>query len=420
MPPSSLRGTSRRAEAVGRHGDLRRAGRARRRSSSSGVNLRAAMVVDVRRRGHGQRSVAACRRSTSSAATMRSSTRLRSTRRTARESTRVNPEALREITGLTGGYTEVVRSAADLGPATARIADELNKQYTIGYSSSKPPDGSWRPLRVRVRTAAISCAPAAATSPSPPAEPFPLDDSIWSDIHWPPDCETQSQSRINRARSWRTRFSRRIDETAHSHLLASPHCRCHGRLIVILVMSVTGVLLTYERQLIAWSDSQYRSTVPAPGAQPAVRRDAAGDDPARSILTSTPTAVTVGSAARCAGHRRRAGSATLYVDAYSGALLGEGTQGMRRFMSETRAWHRWLAVEGEGTARSPAPSPAGPTSSSSSSSSRASISGSRASGPGSTSAPSCCSAAGHAARRATSTGTTSSASGRRCRSSSSC
>jgi len=69
-----------------------------------------------------------------------------------RESTRVNPEALRDITSLTGGCTEVVKSAADLGPATARIADELNKQYTIGYSSSKPPDGSWRPLRVRVRT----------------------------------------------------------------------------------------------------------------------------------------------------------------------------------------------------------------------------------------------------------------------------
>ena len=69
-----------------------------------------------------------------------------------RESTRVNPDALRDITGLTGGYTEVVRSAADLGPATARIADELNKQYTIGFSSSKPPDGNWRPLRVRVKS----------------------------------------------------------------------------------------------------------------------------------------------------------------------------------------------------------------------------------------------------------------------------
>jgi len=69
----------------------------------------------------------------------------------ARESTRVNPEALREITSLTGGYTEIVRSAADLGPATARIADELNKQYTLGYSSSRPPDGTWRAIRVRIR-----------------------------------------------------------------------------------------------------------------------------------------------------------------------------------------------------------------------------------------------------------------------------
>jgi uncharacterized iron-regulated membrane protein len=29
-------------------------------------------------------------------------------------------------------------------------------------------------------------------------------------------------------------------------------------------------------------------------------------------------------------------------------LLGEGSQGVRRFMSETRAWHRWIAVEGDG------------------------------------------------------------------------
>ena len=69
----------------------------------------------------------------------------------ARESTRVNPGALREITSLTGGYTEVVRTAADLGPATARIADELNKQYTLGYASSRAPDGTWRSIRVRLR-----------------------------------------------------------------------------------------------------------------------------------------------------------------------------------------------------------------------------------------------------------------------------
>ena len=66
-------------------------------------------------------------------------------------STRVNADALREITGPSGGYTEVVQSSADLGPATERIANELNKQYMLGYVPSKAPDGGWREIRVRVK-----------------------------------------------------------------------------------------------------------------------------------------------------------------------------------------------------------------------------------------------------------------------------
>ena len=64
---------------------------------------------------------------------------------------RVNADALREITATSGGYTEVVKGSADLGPATARIAAELNTQYTLGYAPMTPPDGQWRRIRVRVR-----------------------------------------------------------------------------------------------------------------------------------------------------------------------------------------------------------------------------------------------------------------------------
>src|ERR1044071_6856280 len=35
---------------------------------------------------------------------------------------------------------------------------------------------------------------------------------------------------------------------------------------LILLMSATGVLLTYERQLVEWSNSDLRSNPPAPGA----------------------------------------------------------------------------------------------------------------------------------------------------------
>lgn len=69
-----------------------------------------------------------------------------------RRATRVEPDALRQLTGPTGGYTEVVSSAGDLPAATERIAQELNSQYTFGYQASRPPDGKWRSIRVRAKT----------------------------------------------------------------------------------------------------------------------------------------------------------------------------------------------------------------------------------------------------------------------------
>lgn len=63
--------------------------------------------------------------------------------------TRVNPEALSEITNPSGGHTTVVRDSGELAAATARIAEELNSQYVIGYSSPHPGDGRYHSIRLR-------------------------------------------------------------------------------------------------------------------------------------------------------------------------------------------------------------------------------------------------------------------------------
>ena len=63
---------------------------------------------------------------------------------------RVNVGALNDITGQSGGRTEVVRNTADLDTATASIAEELNSQYVLGYSSSHPGDGKYHSIRVRM------------------------------------------------------------------------------------------------------------------------------------------------------------------------------------------------------------------------------------------------------------------------------
>jgi uncharacterized iron-regulated membrane protein len=125
-----------------------------------------------------------------------------------------------------------------------------------------------------------------------------------------------------------------------------PHL-CAGILAgaVIVLMSITGVLLTYERQMIAWSDRQFRSS-PEPGAAPLsidalvgrLRTAHPGLDITALTFAADPDApVTVAVPQR-----------TLYADAYSGRLLGESSPGVRQFMSRLRSWHRWLAVDGDG------------------------------------------------------------------------
>jgi len=64
---------------------------------------------------------------------------------------RVNVAALRDITDDSGGRTEIIRSPRDLDPATSGIADELSRQYYLGYPAQGKKDGRWHTIRVDVR-----------------------------------------------------------------------------------------------------------------------------------------------------------------------------------------------------------------------------------------------------------------------------
>jgi len=67
---------------------------------------------------------------------------------------RVNVVALRDMTDDSGGRTEIVHDARDLNPATLSIADELSKQYYLGYRPPGTKDGRWHSIRVEVRNRA--------------------------------------------------------------------------------------------------------------------------------------------------------------------------------------------------------------------------------------------------------------------------
>lgn len=118
---------------------------------------------------------------------------------------------------------------------------------------------------------------------------------------------------------------------------------------VVLVMSVTGVLLTYQRQVTAWADVRGLDGAPPAGS--------AGRLPAARLLegipaegAARPTALTwradPDAPVQVAFGRER----VVYVNAYTGAILGEGSAGVRRFFRVVTDWHRWLGRPDESRA----------------------------------------------------------------------
>jgi len=118
--------------------------------------------------------------------------------------------------------------------------------------------------------------------------------------------------------------------------------------LVVLMMSVSGVLLTYEMQLNQWAVRDYQAD-PSPGAEPLpipallakVREAKPEFEPSSLRFRSDPAA----QALLSQGRRER-----WYIDRYSGELLGDGSTTMRSFMTRVMYWHRWFALTGDNRA----------------------------------------------------------------------
>jgi uncharacterized iron-regulated membrane protein len=112
---------------------------------------------------------------------------------------------------------------------------------------------------------------------------------------------------------------------------------------VVLVMSVTGVLLAFERQLTEWADRDLRVNPPVPGAPQlsidgliaglrAAEQEAMPSGLARRSDPAAPAAINLG--------RER----TVFLDPYTGAILGEGSKQARGFFRSVTNIHRWLGA----------------------------------------------------------------------------
>jgi uncharacterized iron-regulated membrane protein len=119
--------------------------------------------------------------------------------------------------------------------------------------------------------------------------------------------------------------------------------------IVILTMSVTGVLLAFQRQIIMRAERNLRVSATDAARAPlplsrliAVASASAGAKPSNVLVRSDRQAPVTVSFGR---------GQTLFVNPYTAAVLGPGATGVRHFFELNENLHRWLAMSGDGRDR---------------------------------------------------------------------
>lgn len=119
---------------------------------------------------------------------------------------------------------------------------------------------------------------------------------------------------------------------------------------IVLVMSATGVLLTYQKQMQSWADLRGLDARPpsATAASLPVEQLVAN---AQQAKQGKPTAVRWRNSESAPVEVVFGREGSVFLDGYTGAVLGTGAEGMRAFFREVTNWHRWLAREGDARER---------------------------------------------------------------------
>ena len=114
--------------------------------------------------------------------------------------------------------------------------------------------------------------------------------------------------------------------------------------LVILMMSVTGVLLTYERQILAWSDSRHYRAQP-----PAGQERVPLDDLLAASLGSgfEPSSVSVSAEEDAPLLLRQGRAERRTMNPYTGEIYPPGSARLEAFFGGVLRWHRWFDAGNE-------------------------------------------------------------------------
>ncbi|BCS31047.1 hypothetical protein TBR22_A02470 [Luteitalea sp. TBR-22] len=118
--------------------------------------------------------------------------------------------------------------------------------------------------------------------------------------------------------------------------------------LVVVLMSVTGVLLAYEKQITRWADGYHGA--PATPGQPRLPIERIVEKARAAHGAGAPASVTLRNAADAPVEVSFGREGSVFLHAYTGEVLGTGSASARAFFRSTMEWHRWLALKDAGRA----------------------------------------------------------------------
>jgi uncharacterized iron-regulated membrane protein len=116
--------------------------------------------------------------------------------------------------------------------------------------------------------------------------------------------------------------------------------------LVILLMSVTGTLLTFQQTVLAFIEREQRR-VEAPAGGVPLEVDALLARVREMRPGAQPSTVTFDWEPESAVMVNLGAQGLVFVDPYTGNVLGSGSTRARAFYRTVTNWHRWLAMEGD-------------------------------------------------------------------------
>jgi uncharacterized iron-regulated membrane protein len=117
--------------------------------------------------------------------------------------------------------------------------------------------------------------------------------------------------------------------------------------VVVFIMSATGVVLTYEKQMLAWADRRAAAIPQPPPDTPRASLDTLLDRVALAAPDATITTITRRDDPQAPVTVALTGGLTILVDPYTGHVIGESPRQPRAFLRATTEWHRYLAGTGD-------------------------------------------------------------------------